>query len=134
MPDMSSEVSPPSPFPLSDGERGRVRGKTGRVKKIRIRRFILVVMAAAIITGCAAKQKDVELIWPLPPDPPRIKYLYSVSSYDDGKEDTFGKKLRETIIGRDAASALTKPYAVHADNSGRILVAASAWGRALVFA
>src|SRR3989337_3667774 len=131
--DMPSEVSLPSTFPLPYGDRVRVRGKTRRVKKIKIRNLIWVVMAAAIITGCAAKQKDVELIWPLPPDPPRIKYLYSVSSSDDVKEDTFGKTLRETIIGKDAASALAKPYAVHADNSGRILVADSAWGKVLVF-
>ena len=100
-----------------------------RVKKIKIRRFIWLVLATAIITGCAVKQKDVELIWPLPPDPPRIKYLYSVSSSDDVKEETFGRTLKETIIGKDVASALAKPYAVHADREGRILVADSAWGK-----
>ena len=31
------------------------------------------------------------------------------------------------------ASALTKPYAVHADREGRILVADSAWGKVLIF-
>ena len=110
-----------------------MRGKTRREKKIRIRNFIWVALATVVITGCASKQKDVELIWPLPPDPPRIKYLYSVSSSDDVKEETFGRKLKETIIGRDAASALAKPYAVHADREGRILVADSAWGKVLVF-
>src|SRR3972149_8819905 len=104
-----------------------------RMKKIKIRNLIWLVLATIIITGCVAKQKDVELIWPLPPDPPRIKYLYSVSSSDDVKEETFGKTLKEIIIGKDAASALTKPYAVHADREGRILVADSGCGKVLIF-
>lgn len=104
-----------------------------RIKKIRIRDFIWAAVAAVLISGCAAKQKDVELMWPLPPDPPRIKFLYSVSSSDDVKEKTFGRTLKDTIIGKDMASALSKPYAVHADREGRILVADSAWGKVLVF-
>src|SRR3989337_3543107 len=100
-----------------------------RVKKIKIRNLIWVAIATALITGCAGKQKDVEIIWPLPPDPPRIKYLYSVSSSDDVKEETLGKILKEIIIGKDAASSLAKPYAVHADSEGRILVADSSWGK-----
>jgi len=105
---------------------------TGGYKIIK-EKFIVVVLVMAFITGCASTRKEAELIWPLPPDPPRIKYLYSVSSSDDVKEETFGRKLKETIIGRDAASALAKPYAVHADREGRILVADSAWGKVLVF-
>src|SRR3972149_8593264 len=107
--------------------------KMVRVKKIKIRNLIWVVLVIAIITGCASKQKDVELIWPLRPDPPRKKYLYSISSSDDVREETFWKTLKDIIIGKDAASALTKPYAVHADKEGRILVADSAWGKVLVF-
>src|SRR3972149_711409 len=95
--------------------------------------ILVAASAMALLAGCGTPQKEVELIWPLPPDPPRIKYLYSISSSDDVKKETFWKTLKEVIIGKDLASALTKPYAVHADREGRILVADSAWGKVLVF-
>src|SRR4030066_984180 len=79
--------------------------------------------ALALLAGCGTPQKEVDLIWPLPPDPPRIKYLYSISSEDDVKEESFTKKLKETVIGREGATRIGKPYAVHADKDGRILVA-----------
>ena len=49
------------------------------------------------------------------------------------REETFFRKLKEFIIGKDVASQLGKPYTVHADKDGRILVADSAWGKVLVF-
>ena len=95
--------------------------------------ILVAASAVVLMAGCAAPHKEVELIWPLPPEQPRIKYLYSISSEDDVKDETFGKKIKEAVIGKDAASQLIKPYAVSADRDGRIFVADSAWGKVLLF-
>ena len=79
------------------------------------------------------QKKETSLVWPSPPDKPRIEYLYSVLSSDDVNEETFGRKLKETFIRKASASSFGKPYAVHADREGRILVTDSAWGKVLVF-
>lgn len=75
------------------------------------------------LAGCATPvvQQPVELYWPPPPDPPKIKYLESWSTQDD-----FGKggltAFMETIIGKEEIANLRKPHAVAVDSGGRIYV------------
>ncbi len=90
----------------------------------------LVLFLAACATG---KRAELEILWPLPPDPPRIKYVGSISSVDDVRRDTFGRRVRETVVGKDPTARLGKPYAVHVDRDGRIYVADSAWRKVLMF-
>ena len=93
--------------------------------------------------GCAtsnSNKQDVEdysnLVWPLPPEQPRIKYLRTLfsSSQVVPPESTMAR-LRDNLLGKKGKSGQTlkKPYAVHVDNKGRIFVADSGWGKVLVF-
>jgi DNA-binding beta-propeller fold protein YncE len=73
------------------------------------------------------------LVWPLPPETPRIKFVKSLSSSADVRATSFAQRLKTTIIGDEQTAALGKPYAVHVDRKGRVFVADSAWHKVLVF-
>ncbi|RME26317.1 MAG: 6-bladed beta-propeller [Deltaproteobacteria bacterium] len=93
----------------------------------------LVTMSAA---GCATGkvEKKVEMVWPLPPDPPRIKFIRSVSSSDDvAGGGTTLDRLAEALAGQEEKIRIKKPYGVAADSRGRLFVADTGWGKVLVF-
>lgn len=90
--------------------------------------FLLIVLAAA----CGPERRQPEpdnLFWPLPPDPPRIRYLQSVYSEDDiGREYSFVEKL----FGKDYFDRLMRPYGVSA-RGNKIIVADIMLKRVLIF-
>ncbi|MBI4890648.1 MAG: 6-bladed beta-propeller [Acidobacteria bacterium] len=98
---------------------------------------VLLLLASAILSPAPNQAKDknkkpvaaapADLVWPLPPDPPRVRYLAMIRSADDvlGKN---GKKMSfvERVSGKTPIREefmLRKPYGVAVDKSGRILVA-----------
>ena len=94
--------------------------------------FCLIALSFSLIAGCATVRKPPEIVWPLPPESPRIKYVKSISKVADIQEKSFFTWIKEILIGKDPTAGLGKPYAVHARN-GRIYVADSAWKKVLVF-
>ena len=111
--------------------------------------YLRPVVAVGIIIstlgfyGCATtdspKQVSTDydyLVWPLPPEEPRIKYLRALFSEDQIVEaESMMSRLRDNLLGKPAKTGhqLKKPYAVHADKRGRVFVADSGWGKVLVF-
>jgi len=92
--------------------------------------------------GCAstgsddANKKPDNVLWPLPPETPRYKFVGYLFSEDQVTEAASGMSvMRDKLLGkpREAGRQLKKPYAVHADKSGRVYVADSGWGKVLVF-
>lgn len=83
----------------------------------------------------AREEETPELVWPLPPEQPRIRYVRSISSKKDiGAKDKVS--LTSRILGEEDNTPferMKKPYAVHADKDGRIFVADTGWGKLLVF-
>lgn len=97
-------------------------------------------LAALVLGGCTEttqpvkEAENLEYVWPLPPEQPRIRYLYSVStSKDIGAAAS--RSLVDSLVGRDAPPVLglQKPYGVHADREGRIFVTDTGWGKLVVF-
>ncbi len=68
-----------------------------------------------------------ELVWPLPPDPPRIRWLAEYSDMAKVKKPVARKAgLMEKLTGaktQDEKLELRKPYGIAADNRGRIYAA-----------
>jgi len=74
-----------------------------------------------------------DLVWPLPPDPARLRFVRAWSGADD-----FRKKpslLRRVLVGpeRDEGLRLRKPYGVTTDAEGRLYVTDTGLGAVLVF-
>ncbi|MDH5764975.1 MAG: 6-bladed beta-propeller [Gammaproteobacteria bacterium] len=96
------------------------------------------------ITGCATSDSTrssfatdtSNLVWPAPPEQPRIKFVRTLHSEDQIVPPESGlSSFRDSLLGKPtkAGRQLKKPYAVHADNKGRVFVADSGWGKVLVF-
>jgi DNA-binding beta-propeller fold protein YncE len=107
----------------------------GRIFKIwRLRPVIVSSALIWVCFGCAASpMKRTELVWPQPPEQPRIRFIKSISSEADVEKPSFVSWLKSVVFGEEQKAGLAKPYAVHTDREGRIFVADSAWGKVLVF-
>jgi len=98
----------------------------------KVKRFIPIVALIGAMTACATP-KPAEIIWPLPPDPPRIKFVKSISNSTDVERKGFWSSISEWITGARSGARLSKPYAVHVDREGRLFVTDSAWPAVLIF-
>lgn len=75
-----------------------------------------------------------EFVWPLPPDPPRIRYVKSIhSEMDVGRNRSLAQRISESLFGRPILKALKKPLGVHVDKQGRVLVVDTGWRKVLIF-
>ncbi|MDA8084249.1 MAG: 6-bladed beta-propeller [Nitrospiraceae bacterium] len=92
--------------------------------------FILLLSLPVFLSACASGpgREKVDLVWPLPPDEPRIRYLDKITGSDD-----VGKQVgvAESIFGEDTRIGLDKPYGVAVGPDGEIYV--TDLGRILVF-
>ncbi len=107
------------------------------------RKSVLMALGVALLAlaGCAtaeppAREEDTSgLVWPLPPEQPRIRYVRSISTREDiGAKDKIS--IAASLVGDDGkkpVEQMMKPYAVHADSDGRVFVADTGWGKLLVF-
>lgn len=78
---------------------------------LRMRSISLFLFLAALL-GCApAAQKDEIIVYPTPPDEPRIAYIKTYR----GARDFVKRSLLDAILGAPAVSGLSKPYGVFAD-------------------
>jgi DNA-binding beta-propeller fold protein YncE len=96
----------------------------------------LLTLAGCTDTADQAKpaEEPTDLVWPLPPEQPRIKYVRSISSPADIGA-TVTRSLTSSLLGEQeqATARMEKPYAVTADDSGRIFVGDTGLGKLLVF-
>lgn len=54
-------------------------------KKNLVRLFSIVALVIGL-AGCATVKKEVDLVWPLPPDEPKIKFVELLRSNQDVEE------------------------------------------------
>lgn len=83
----------------------------------------------------AQTKPDEEIVWPLPPDPPRIRYEGILRSERDiGQRGSFLSRLRNNILGeRDRISAVTRPWDVLVTPDSKIYVSNGTSSGILVF-
>ncbi len=107
-----------------------------------LKRVLMAGMALAggmMALNCAGTNRPApaeteEYIWPLPPEPPRIKYIRSIhSELDVGYQKTLAQKISEAIFGRTRLRALKKPLSTHVDRAGRLYVVDTGWKSVVVF-
>jgi DNA-binding beta-propeller fold protein YncE len=74
------------------------------------------------------------LVWPLPPDPPRIRFVTAYHGVDDFKKKK--SRWKSMLLGPEAqqkVDQLMKPYGVVAAKDGRVFVTDTAGRRVFVF-
>jgi DNA-binding beta-propeller fold protein YncE len=82
-----------------------------------------VLCALALLSaGCATAPKSVDLVWPLAPEQPRIRYVGYVSSLEDLGVSGWSR-MKEFMFGDEPVEKLVKPYGVAVDSRGRLYVA-----------
>lgn len=81
--------------------------------------LIATLLMGVVACAPAPERKKIDLVWPLPPDEPKIKFVDMISSTLD-----LGKKtgLAETLFGEERIEAFNKPYGVAVDKEGKIYV------------
>ena len=97
--------------------------------------WLALLTCVTILCGCvtkhAAMQYGIEgppgeaMIWPLPPDPPRIRYVGQIESqYSIGFKDSFWSRLKTSLLGVEPAEvvAVHRPFDCYVDDAGRIYV------------
>lgn len=99
--------------------------------------LLLLLPATAHVQARAAKENkpvaSADLVWPLPPDPPKIRYVDALHGTAD-----YAKKhgsWRRILLGEepDPGISLVKPYGAATDALGRVYVSDTGAGAVLVF-
>ncbi len=88
--------------------------------------IILILLGLA---GCAPPKGPQDIVWPLPPDPPRIKYVMTIRS----ERDLFGRSARDVLFGAERIRGFEKPYGIFVDDNGTIYVTDTILGIVFVF-
>src|SRR4051812_1410172 len=77
---------------------------------------------------------EAALVWPLPPDPPRIRFVTAYYGLNDFKKKN--GRWKSLLLGSDqeqSVDRLMKPYGVAAGRDGRVFVTDTAARRVFVF-
>ncbi len=98
-------------------------------------RTLMLLLPIVILFGCGGKsvKTDPNIVWPPPPEAPRIKFIKTISSSEDVEEKKWMDRFKAFLFGGKTSANLVKPYAVFATSDGRIYVADSGWRKVLVF-
>lgn len=101
-----------------------------------MKKMMVSVALIAMLLGCATAPRSLpeeELVWPVPPEKPRIKYI---GFYQH--QEHYGVSKRESLISWLAGEkrkviALGKPLDVAVDRKGRVYVTDTGWLLVFVF-
>ncbi|MFQ5579180.1 MAG: 6-bladed beta-propeller [Nitrospiria bacterium] len=91
-----------------------------------MQRTLLTGLILLSLSACAAKpvKEEAPLFWPSPPDPPKIKYLKSLSEPKDiGVNQSWFKRVFRFIFGKRRTAYIIRPSGIAADDLGGVYVA-----------
>ncbi|MBI4522581.1 MAG: 6-bladed beta-propeller [Deltaproteobacteria bacterium] len=89
----------------------------------RFRNRVFVGFCLLLLGSCAPNvtEKPADLVWPVPPEQPRIRFVRSLCCLDD-----FGKSGRdawlESLFGSSGTLRMSKPYGITTDKDGKVYV------------
>jgi len=97
-----------------------------------MRRLAFILASFLVLVGCGGgkpivwQEPAIDLVWPSPPDPPRVRYLRSLAGPADFREEDKPNSALRWLLGDDEqAWPLLTPYAVAYDDFGCLWVADS---------
>lgn len=89
---------------------------------------LLTVLIPVLIYGCGAPPLP-DVIWPEPPEQPRIKYIRDYRGTNDLSRSSIASEI---ILGGGGGAVLKKPMGVFVDGSGKIYVTDTATSDVLI--
>lgn len=96
-----------------------------------LKQIILLIVITAVAIGCAPQVRREEarvIVWPLPPEPPRIKFVKSIKN----NREFLGFSGKELLLGSSPVSSFRKPHGVHAKR-GKVMITDTAAGVVHIF-
>jgi DNA-binding beta-propeller fold protein YncE len=88
--------------------------------------YAVIGLTILSLSACSAApvKKEAPLFWPKPPDPPKIKYLKSLSEPKDiGVDQSWFKKVLRFIFGKGRTSYIIRPSGIAVDDHGGVYIA-----------
>lgn len=88
----------------------------------------------ALLTGCAAPQKQVQrrYFWPPLPEEPKIEWIARYASQHDFPK-TASQQFMESLVGADAPRKFSNPWGIASDGEGKIYVADTTGGIVVIY-
>lgn len=120
----------------------------GLAGKWRQRLVAAVLLCGALLPGVAAGEEQPasqeqpaaqmpapeNLVWPAPPEPPRVRYLGSIHNPDDlGRKKGFWRKFWDVLRGEDTSEDIVRPMSVAVDSRDRVIVTDPGRNRVHIF-
>lgn len=84
------------------------------------RSALLVLLTTLALVGCAAKERPF-IVWPLPPDQPRVQFLGNYSSQDDFEKSGF-QVFAEGFLGKPPLAFFKTPFGIAVDSRDLVYV------------
>jgi DNA-binding beta-propeller fold protein YncE len=95
-----------------------------------VRSFLWAVALAA--SGCAARVASRPVVWPEPPDPPRIRFVTAFRTTEDLDRSTWAK-VRRALLGASRDPGLAQPMGLAISDDGqRVYIADMGLGHVLL--
>ncbi|MFA5353948.1 MAG: 6-bladed beta-propeller [Thermodesulfovibrionales bacterium] len=103
----------------------------GIAQTMKVLGLVVSGVFAALLVSCAptAQKKSYEIVWPLPPEQPRLKFVDILQSVKDVEAEPGG--FASALFGEEASANLFKPYGVAVDKAGKVYV--TDIGRVFIF-
>ena len=101
----------------------RIEKRPRRISRMRLPGFVPVTTASFLFVGYAHAAAP-QLVWPPPPDEPRIAYVQSISQpADAGVKASMLHRLSNWILGaREEGESLSRPSGIALDEAGDFCV------------
>jgi len=95
----------------------------------KILKSLFIVAIPLLVISCSPP-KLPDLVWPGPPDPPRIKFVRSFHSASDLKG---ASAMAGLVLGTNTSFTMRKPNSIAVDKDGRILVTDTAYADVFIY-
>ena len=93
--------------------------------RLQLLTFCGLLFCFLLTTGFTFKPDEgtEKVVWPLPPDPPKITYVTSFTERKDmGIKKGFFQKLKEWVVGKEDEPRVLRPTGVFSDGNGTVYV------------
>ena len=116
-----------------------VKEKMFKAHIVFMKLYVLGLVLLSFCSGCGSQGKlafppDALLVWPKPPERPRIRYVGTISTEADLKKElSWTQGLGELLFGKKKMGVLVTPYAVAIDQNNKLFVTDTAGAVVHVF-